>query len=137
MLRLKARALACIVASACLCSAPPAHACRQLVVRSAELAEIDTVVLVTVETAERIKEPGFHTWRLTARGVANIDGSPNSRRYEFNSTLKSNGCDGTPPPRGEEWVIYLGDSPNGGVLHAFPLAYVTEHDRRLAKMTGA
>ena len=131
MSRITTQLFGCLAATCC-CLASPALACRQLVVQSAKLAEIKTVVLATVETSRRIEAPGWNTWRVTAKRVSSIEGSPSSERYEFTVTLSSNGCDPTLPPRDEKWVLYLGDSPNGNVLHAYPLDYVKEYDGRLA-----
>ena len=134
MLVSRARACALLTAALCFAIATPAHACRMLVPRPADLAEIKRVVLASIESSARLERRGWNTWRITARGSRNLDGSPNSRRYEFTVTLGSNGCDNILPPRGERWALYLGDSPNGGVLQAFPLDYVRDDDPRLAAL---
>jgi len=58
MSRAKARLLACLAAAACLGFAPSAHACRIQVPRTAELRKIKTVVVATVDAANRL-EGGF------------------------------------------------------------------------------
>jgi len=133
MPRAKNRLVGNLIAAISFGVASPAEACRIYQPRSAELAEIGSVVLATVETSANVEQPGWNTWRLTARTVTIVAGSRTANQYKFSVSLSSTGCGRTPlPQRGERWVIYLDDSAKGTVLHAFPLAFIRDYDRRLS-----
>ena len=133
MSRPNTRLLACLAAAAGLGFAPSAHACRIQVPRTSELSKIKTVVMATVDAANRLENSGWNYWHVSATGRAEIRGAANSQQYEFNVTLSSEGCGQAPLPEpGETWVIYLESSARGRVLHAYPLEFVRRYDRRLA-----
>jgi hypothetical protein len=127
--------LPALLTAACLLgAATDALACRMLVPRSGELAQ-QTIIMATVDRAERIDTPGWNTWRIVAEQT--FDGEPGEdrRAFEFTVTLSSSGCGQTPlPPTGERWVLYLDQADMNVVLHAFPLDYVKAYDVRLAEV---
>jgi hypothetical protein len=116
-----------------LSSTSSAWACRMVVPNVAELARHENVALVSIQTATRLENPGWNTWRVTARTLESIAGSRRPQNYTFVTTQSSDGCGLTPlPPQGERWIVYFSASARDEILAAYPLALVREYDSRLA-----
>ena len=116
-----------------LSSTSPAVACRTVVPNSAELSRHENIALVSIQAATRLENPGWNTWRVTARTLDAIAGSTRPQDHTFVTTQSSDGCGLTPlPPRGERWIIYFSASAHDEVLAAYPLTLVREYDARLA-----
>lgn len=116
-----------------LASAPAALACREIVPPADELAMHAAPVIATVKTAERVDNPGWNTWKISADDIAATPGVSAPDTFEFLSTLSSDGCGQTSlPPVGEKWVLYFGRGGSLKVRQAYPLEYVRQYDSRLA-----
>ena len=112
-----------------------ANACRQRVPQAQELSRYENVLLVTVQSSVRIKNPGWNTWQITAKKAQVVKGSSKFSLYSFTTTVSSNGCGKAKLPNvGENWVIYVDRKKRQKVMEAFPLNYVREYDHRLANL---
>lgn len=126
-----------VIIGLAMMAASPAMACRMLEPSALGLHQYETVLLASVVEAERVENPGWYTWRITAQTIQTIGGDQTTSRHTFTSTLYSIGCARSPmqaPPAGERWVLYLTPSDTAPIIRAFPLDYVRDHDPRLANL---
>ena len=123
---------ALLTAACVLGAATDAMACRMRVPRADELAQ-RAIIIANVKHAERVEAAGWNTWRIVAERDSDVEPGDGRLKFEFTTTLSSDGCGQTPlPPAGEQWVLYLDQADAGQVLDAFPLDYVKDYDARLA-----